>query len=266
MDGVLVDTGDFHFTAWKQTFEELGIAYSKEDFRKTFGMNNVGILEWVYRRRPGPEEVSQISDKKEALFRELIKGNAEPLPGVLEWLRQFQAWDIRQAITSSAPPENIEVLVAELKIREYYDAIVSGFDLPGKPNPDVFLKAARIIQVRPENCIVIEDSIAGVDGAKRAGMRCIAVTTTNPASALEKADYIVGDLGKMSRKNFYPYWCNTQARRSDLRNCIQRSNPINPFDCPNLPACGTQQPVLSSPASAPFYRNQNARKYRRITR
>ncbi len=125
-------------------------------------------------------KVSQISEKKESLFRELIKGKAEPLPGVLDWLRQFQAWGIKQAITSSAPPENIEVLVAELKIEEFFDAIVSGFDLPGKPNPDVFLKAANTIQMEPENCIVIEDAIAGVEGAKRAGMKCIAVTTTNP--------------------------------------------------------------------------------------
>lgn len=202
MDGVLVDTGDFHFSAWKQTFEELGVAFDKEDFRATFGMNNAGILEWVYGTKPEPEEVSRVSEKKEALFRELIKGKAELLPGVPDWLQQFQAWGIKQAITSSAPPKNIEVLVAELKIGNYFDAIVSGFDLPGKPNPDVFLKAANAIQVPPENCIVIEDAIAGVEGAKRAGMKCIAVTTTNPASKLARADYIVDRLENMNKKDF----------------------------------------------------------------
>jgi beta-phosphoglucomutase family hydrolase len=202
MDGVLVDTGEFHFKAWKQTFEELGVAFDREDFRNTFGMNNAGILEWVYGKKPTPEAVSQVSDKKESLFRELIKGKAELLPGVLGWLRQFQTWDIKQAITSSAPPKNIEVLVAELKIEKFFDAIVSGFDLPGKPNPDVFLKAANTIRVRPEKCIVIEDAIAGVEGAKRAGMKCIAVTTTNPANKLAKADYIVDHLGNMNKEDF----------------------------------------------------------------
>ena len=202
MDGVLVDTGDFHFKAWKQTFEELGVAFDKEDFRATFGMNNAGILEWVYGKRPEPEEVAQVSEKKESLFRELIKGKAEPLPGVLDWLRQFQTWGIKQAITSSAPPKNIEVLVAELKIENYFDAIISGFDLLGKPNPDVFLKAANAIQVRPEKCVVIEDAIAGVEGAKRAGMKCIAVTTTNPASKLAKADFIVDRLKNMNKEGF----------------------------------------------------------------
>jgi beta-phosphoglucomutase family hydrolase len=202
MDGVLVDTGEFHFKAWQQTFEELGVAFDKEDFKATFGMNNAGILEWVYGRKPEPKEISTISDEKEAFFRKLIKGKAKSLPGVQDWLRQFQAWGIKQAITSSAPPKNIEVLVAELRIEEFFDAIVSGFDLPGKPNPHVFLKAANIIQVEPVHCVVIEDAIAGVEGAKRAGMKCIAVTTTNPASKLAKADYIVDRLGNMNRENF----------------------------------------------------------------
>ena len=202
MDGVLVDTGDFHYQSWKETFEELDVPFDKEVFRKTFGMNNAGILEGLFGRKPEPDEVTRISDKKESLFRELIKGKAEPLPGVRSWLKQFQTWNIKQAITSSAPPENIEFLVAELKIGEYFNEIVSGFDLPGKPNPDVFLKAARKLQILPEKCIVVEDAIAGVEGAKKAGMKCIAVTTTNPASALEKADCIFDDLGAMGKEDF----------------------------------------------------------------
>jgi beta-phosphoglucomutase family hydrolase len=202
MDGVLVDTGDFHFAAWKQTFEDLGIPFEREDFKTTFGMNNDGILEWAYKKKPTQEEVARISDRKETLFRKLVKGKTGLLPGVLGWLIQFQAWGVRQAITSSAPPENIAFLVAELEIADYFDAIVSGSDLPGKPNPDIFLKAANTLQVQPEGCVVIEDAIAGVEGAKRAGMRCIAVTTTNPASALVKADYILADLSKMSRDDF----------------------------------------------------------------
>lgn len=202
MDGVLVDTGSFHYMAWKKTFDELDVSFDKEDFRKTFGMNNAGILEWVFGRKPKHEEVSQISNKKEALFRELAQGKAELLPGVRTWLEQFQTWEIKQAITSSAPPENIEFLVAQLKIKGYFNEIVSGFDLPGKPDPEIFLKAAGILQVIPENCVVIEDAIAGVEGAKRAGMKCIAVTTTNPASQLAEADIAVDELGNMNKKDF----------------------------------------------------------------
>ena len=202
MDGVLVDTGEFHFESWVKTFEEKEIPFNEDTFRKTFGMNNAGILEWVYGRKPEPEEVLRVSDRKESLFRELIKGKVEPLPGVLKWLKQFQTWSIKQAITSSAPPENISFLVSELKIEKYFDVIVTGFDLPGKPNPDVFLKAANAIHVRPDHCIVVEDAIAGVEGAKRAGMKCIAVTTTNSADKLSQADFIYGDLEKMHKEDF----------------------------------------------------------------
>jgi len=202
MDGVLVDTGEFHYIAWKKTFDELNAPFDREDFKQTFGMNNAGILEWVLGEKPDPEEVEEISHKKESLFRDLAKGKVKLLPGVSTWLKKFQDWEMKQAITSSAPPANIEFLVAELKIKEYFDEIVSGFDLPGKPNPDVFLKAAGALQIDPENCVVIEDAIAGVEGAKRAGMSCIAVTTTNPADKLAKADIIVENLGKLSEDEF----------------------------------------------------------------
>lgn len=202
MDGVLVDTGPFHYIAWKETLDELNVPFDKEAFRKTFGMNNTGILEWVFGRKPTSEEVAEISDKKESLFRDLVNGKAKLLPGVLTWLVQFQAWELKQAITSSAPPENIEFLVAELEIKEYFNEIVSGFDLPGKPNPDVFLEAADILEIKPGNCLVIEDAIAGVEGAKRAGMKCIAVTTTNSASNLADADVVVDHLGNLNKKDF----------------------------------------------------------------
>jgi beta-phosphoglucomutase family hydrolase len=200
MDGVLVDTGEFHFKAWKETFKELEIPFDREDFKQTFGMNNAGILEWMYGEEPEPEEVSRVSDEKESFFRELIKGKAKLLPGVLKWLEQFKSWGVKQAITSSAPPKNIDVLVTELGIEKYFDAIVTGFDLPGKPNPDIFLKAAGILQIRPEDCIVFEDAIPGVEGAKRAGMKCVAVTTTNPADKLAKADYVCDNLTQMSER------------------------------------------------------------------
>jgi beta-phosphoglucomutase len=206
MDGVLVDTGAFHYEAWKETFDELNLPFSEEDFRKTFGMNNAGILEYMFGRKPDPDQVAEISDKKESLFRDLVKGKAVLLPGVADWLEQFRAWNLKQAITSSAPPANIEFLVDELKIRGYFDEIVSGFDLPGKPNPDTFLKASDLLQVKPENCVVIEDAIAGVEGAKRAGMKCLAVTTTNPADQLARADLVFEDLSKMSEEEFESLW------------------------------------------------------------
>jgi beta-phosphoglucomutase family hydrolase len=197
MDGVLVDTGEFHYQSWKQTFEELEIAFSKEQFRETFGMNNAGILEIICSKKLPPDEEQKISEHKEELFREAVKGKAKLLPGVENTLKNFSKWNLKQAIASSAPPKNIEVLVKELNIGAYFDATVSGYDIPGKPDPAVFLKTAQLLNVKPERCAVIEDAVAGVEGAKRAGMKCIAVTTTNTAEALSKADLIFDSLEEL---------------------------------------------------------------------
>ena len=188
MDGVLVDTGEFHFQAWSQALSGHGIPFTRESLRATFGMNNAGILMALLGQAPPPELLAEISDRKERLFRQAVRGRAQLLPGVLAWLERLKAAGMRQAIASSAPPANIDALVDELGLRTYFDAIVSGSDLPGKPDPAVFLEAARLIGVPPERCVVVEDAVAGVVGARRAGMKCIAVTTTNPAQALKEAN------------------------------------------------------------------------------
>jgi beta-phosphoglucomutase family hydrolase len=198
MDGVLVSTGEFHFQAWSQTLAEYDIPFTQEQFRTTFGMNNSRILEVLLEETPDPELVEEISERKERLFRQLVKGQARLLPGVREWLGRLNAWGVRQAIASSAPPANIEVLVDELGIRPYFAATVSGDELPGKPDPAVFLKAAQSIGVLPERCVVVEDAVAGVEAAKRGGMKCIAVTTTNPAGALDGADVVVESLDELA--------------------------------------------------------------------
>jgi beta-phosphoglucomutase family hydrolase len=194
MDGVLVDTGEFHYRSWDAVLLDYSISFSREFFRDTFGMNNTGILSLLLGEKLTPELVVEISDQKEQKFREAIRGNAQPLPGVPGWLRRLQNAGFRQAIASSAPLANIDTLVDELGLRHYFEAIVSGVDLPGKPEPALFLKVARQLDVPPEGCIVVEDAVAGVQAAKRAGMRCIAVTTTNPADALVEADLVVQRL------------------------------------------------------------------------
>jgi len=202
MDGVLVDTGEFHFQAWSRALPEYGIPFNRQLFRETFGMNNAGILEVLLGEEPTPELLAEISDRKEELFRQAVRGRVRPLPGVLSWLERLKAAGMRQAIASSAPPANIDALVDELGLRDYFDVIASGFDLPGKPDPTLFLKVAHLLDVPPERCVVVEDAVAGVEAAKRAGMKCIAVTTTNPAEMLKEADIIVERLDALPSNAF----------------------------------------------------------------
>ena len=197
LDGVLADTGQMHYLAWTRVLAEYGLPFSWETFETTFGMNNTGILALLFGRASDPGLVAEIGERKETAFRQAVlavPGHIQPLPGVRDWLERLRAAGFRQAIASSAPPANIDLLVGELGLRGCFDALVSGFDLPGKPDPATFLAAARAIGVPAGRCVVVVDAVHGVVGARRAGMRCIAVTTTSPAAALAAADLVVARL------------------------------------------------------------------------
>lgn len=212
MDGVLVDTGDLHYLSWVKALSEVGMSINEKLFRETFGMNNAGIISILVEGEPDPEFVNQLGERKELLFREMVKGQVQPLPGVRSWLERLQAdnksesedgpYIVRSAIASSGPQANIEALIGELGIDDYFYAIVSGANMPGKPDPGVFLEAARQLEIKPEHCVVVEDAVAGVEGAKRAGMKCVAVTTTNPADALSQADIVVDRLDELPEDAF----------------------------------------------------------------
>jgi beta-phosphoglucomutase family hydrolase len=194
MDGVIVDTFDGHYRAWQRMFKELEHPFTLEDFRRTFGMNNRGIFRTLLGYDLPEEEFQPLSERKEQYFREDIRGEAQLLPGVGEWLERFAGMGLKQALASSAPQANIDAMLDELGIRGYFEAIASGATLRGKPDPAVFLLAAQQLGVTPAECLVIEDAVAGVEAAMRAGMKCVAVLTTNPAEALAGADVVVKDL------------------------------------------------------------------------
>ncbi len=202
LDGILIDTGPLHYESWVDTLSAAGHAFAPDTFRSTFGMNNRGVLSVVLGREPTAVELRDLGDRKEALFRERIAGPVEPLPGVRHWLTRLQTAGWRQAVASSAPAANISVMVDAGGLRPFFDALVSGEKMPGKPNPDVFLEAARQVGVPPDRCLVVEDAVAGVAAAKAAGMRCLAVTNTNPAERLAAADLIVDSLADLPADAF----------------------------------------------------------------
>ncbi len=202
MDGVLIDTGPLHFATWTAALTPLGVNLTPEQFRATFGMNNRGVLTTLLGAEPEAELMARVSDEKEAAFREALRGTAQPLPGVVTWLERLRAAGWRQAVASSGPPANIAAIVDELGIRPYFDALVSAAGQAGKPDPYVFLEAARQLGVPPAQCVVVEDAVTGVEAARRAGMRCIAVTNTNPREALSAADLVVDSLDDLPQDAF----------------------------------------------------------------
>ena len=202
LDGVLVDTAEYHFHSWKEVLMDYGISLDRGAFQKTLGMNSASSVKILMGNQPDPELIDHVITRKEAIFRELIQNEIALLPGVLEWLQWFHARHMPMAVASSAPPENIDYLIDTLQIRSFFNELVSGAEMPGKPNPDVFLEAAKRLNLSPAVCIVIEDSIAGVEAARQAGMRCIAVATTNPAHLLSAANLVVENLAGLNQPSF----------------------------------------------------------------
>lgn len=203
MDGVIVDTGPFHFAAWRELVEGMGRGYTEQDFRYGFGLRNDDILKYLFGNLT-LEEIESLSDKKEKIFRSKVKDNSRLLPGVSELLKNQREADFRIALASSAPIENINLILSSLRIEKYFDSIISADDVTsGKPDPEGFLLAAQKLDVEPNQCIVIEDATAGVDAAKAAGMKCIAVTNTNPQEALAKADLVTDNLEKINVEDLH---------------------------------------------------------------
>ena len=203
MDGVLIDTTDAHFEAWRRIMAEHNMELDRQYFLGALGMNNVGAIKYLFRRPTNPQEVSAIGKKKEELFRKILEGRVHLLPGVQDWLDFFSTHGFPQAVATSAPLENIDVLFDETGIRRYFQAIVSAYEMPGKPDPYVFLEGAKRIDVKAAECLVIEDSVAGVEAARQGGMKCLAVETSNPAEKLTRADWVLNRLSDQKSATVY---------------------------------------------------------------
>lgn len=195
MDGVIADTAPYHLRAWQEVFRKRGKNYPDDAFRGNFGKRNDDIIQSILGSQISAEEIEAIATEKEASFREKARGNIKPLPGAIELLRSLREHGFSLAMGSSATVENIRLITRELGIEGVFQVIVSGKEVTeGKPGPQCFLLAAEKLGAAPQDCVVIEDAIAGVTAAKRAGMRCIAVTNTSPKTKLAEADLVVDTL------------------------------------------------------------------------
>jgi HAD superfamily hydrolase (TIGR01509 family) len=177
LDGTLVDSAEQHYAAWRDTLAVRGRAHPREEFARFFGRRNDAILAEMFGDTLDSAEHARIADEKERRYRQLVRTDGlRPLPGVVDWLRRLREQGFRQALATMAPAANVEVVVEVLGVGAFLDATVAAEDVPsGKPAPDIFLEAARRIVVPPRRCIVVEDAPAGLEGARRAGMRSVGV-------------------------------------------------------------------------------------------
>jgi HAD superfamily hydrolase (TIGR01509 family) len=178
LDGTLVDSEEYHWRAWRDVMAGEGVELTYEQFLASFGQRNDRILRGWLGDDAAPERIRQIGDAKEAEYRRLAETEGvAPLAGAAEWAHRLHADGWRQAIASSAPRLNVEVMLRALSLDPYFDAIVAAEDVTrGKPDPQVFQRAAARLAVPAERCIVVEDVAAGIEAARRAGMRSIGVS------------------------------------------------------------------------------------------
>jgi beta-phosphoglucomutase len=202
VDGTLVDTAELHFQAWCSLARELDRPFTRADFAGTFGWRNAEIIPKLFGLASEPE-VTALGNRKEDLYRAQAQKGVSLLPGAGALLRGLDEASVPQAIGSSAPRANVELILELTGARQFFTAIVSMEDTSrGKPDPQVFLLAAQRLGVAPGHCLVLEDAPVGIQAAKGGGMRAIGVTFVghHPAESLRRAgaDLVVSSLEQVS--------------------------------------------------------------------
>jgi len=216
LDGTLVDSAGHHWIAWRDTLAAEGRSVQPPDFVNSFGKRNDEILRELFGTHLAPEWIERVSEAKERTYRRLLReGGLAPLPGAIEWLGRLQRAGWRQALASSAPRPNIDAVFEVLGLGRFLDALVSADEVGrGKPDPAVFLEAARRLSLPPARCIVVEDAPAGLEGARRAGMPAIGVLSSHHPSL--EADLVVPSLDALPLGAFETLLCTTRAKRGSI--------------------------------------------------
>ncbi len=201
MDGVIIDREPFQLIICLRLFKDLNINITEDEYNTFTGVSNTSMWTTLKNKYGLKDTVSElVKHHTEAAINYLEENEEKPIPGVVEILESLRNNDIKIALASSSPMEGIRQVLDKFQISEYFQAVISGENLErGKPAPDIFLNAAKMLKVEPEYCIVIEDSNHGVTAAKTAGMKCIGFQNPNSGNQnLEVADLIVESMKELN--------------------------------------------------------------------
>ena len=211
VDGTLIDSREYHWLSWQGALAAEDFAVTRAQFESTFGRRNDEILR-DYFPAYAAADIARVGEAKEVAYRRLIRERGIGLlPGVRRWLDRLKGEGWLQAVASSAPLENLEVIISALGLEKYFSAVASAEDVTeGKPDPQVFLAAASKLGVGPSACVVVEDAPAGTEAARRAGMRCVGVLSSHGEL---RADLVVRTLEELPDRAFEDLLKHTEATR-----------------------------------------------------
>lgn len=200
MDGVIVDTNPAHKKAILQFCDTYNKRLSDDEMKKyIWGRTNKEWLRHLFGEDISDAQLKGYADEKEQLFRDIYEPDVKLLNGLNSFLDLLGQYNIPKAIGTSAPRANVDFIFKHTGIEKYFDTVLDeSFVTIGKPNPEIYVKAAKALRFNPEDCIVIEDSLAGIEAGKRAGCKVIGITTTHSDAELSQADLTAADFTTLS--------------------------------------------------------------------
>lgn len=204
MDGVLVDSEKYICEAAIKMFEEKGHKVRPEDFLPFVGAGENRYLGGVAEKHNIPINLDQDKKRTYEIYDEIVSGRLEPLPGVREFIDRCNYRGIKTALATSADKTKMLINLREIKLPpDTFDAVINGLDVERKkPFPDIYLEAAKRIGKDIKKCLVVEDAVNGVEAAKSAGAKCLALTTGFSREELSGADMIISDLSEVNDETF----------------------------------------------------------------
>jgi len=200
MDGVICHTNPYHSIAFREFFSLRNLNPTDEEFAQhMFGKSNSYILSHFLQRPVTGDELLQLEDEKESLFRKIYEPHVEPIRGIVEFINDLKSDGAKIGVATSAPLANLELILSKVLIREHLGSIMASEHVKHhKPDPEVYLTSAANLNVLPEQCVVFEDSFSGVSAAINAGMKVVGVLTSHTSEELPPCDLYVNDYSDLS--------------------------------------------------------------------
>lgn len=195
MDGTLLDNNRYHLKAWRTFLGRHGVALSDEEYlTRVSGVNSAETIRRVLGKELSDQDVQRLQAEKESQYRSYITGHLEPVAGLTGFLDEMRKAGIPMGVATSAPEENIAFTLEGLGVADYF-GVVTGADMVrrAKPDPEIFIVTARRLGVSPRACIIFEDSVSGLEAARAASMRIVALRTAHTTQELKGADLLIDD-------------------------------------------------------------------------
>lgn len=205
MDGVIVDSGPWHLQAWRTVLQRHNVIANDVEFRHLFGMRDSEVVPHLIGMY-SDDEVKVYAEEKSQVFKEYVHNHATPTVGIVNFIDRLHAHDIQTALASLATPEEIDIILEVCGLQDRLNIVVTGAQsMRDKPAPDIFLTAAFRLGVTPQETVVFEDAISGVEAARSAGAATIAITTSYAPGELSHADVVINDFTDPKLSQFFDF-------------------------------------------------------------